>query len=118
VIFGANHGSTYSGSDSSSYNFAADYIRTASQADAALVEHWDFDLGGPLFDGKPTYCLDVGDIPTVMHDNAGNRARIEEKTREILALQAVPILLGGDDSVSIPFFCRLCGSWANLDLTD
>jgi agmatinase len=24
VIFGANHGSTYSGSDSSSYNFAAD----------------------------------------------------------------------------------------------
>ncbi|EHH13794.1 agmatinase protein [Mesorhizobium amorphae CCNWGS0123] len=38
-----------------------------------------------------------------MHDNAGNRARIEAKTREVLALPAVPILLGGDDSVVIPF---------------
>ena len=39
----------------------------------------------------------------LMHDNAGNRGRIEAKTREILALPAVPILLGGDDSVPIPF---------------
>ena len=38
-----------------------------------------------------------------MHDNAGNRARIEAKTREVLALPAVPILLGGDDSAPIPF---------------
>ena len=38
-----------------------------------------------------------------MHDNAGNRARIDAKTREVLALPAVPILLGGDDSVVISF---------------
>ncbi|MBA3447376.1 MAG: agmatinase [Pseudaminobacter sp.] len=103
VIFGAGHGSTYPGQDSSGYALAADAIRTASQCDAALVEHWDFDLGGPLFDGKPVCCIDAGDILTTMHDNEGNRARIEAKTREILALPAVPILLGGDDSVPIPF---------------
>lgn len=103
VIFGAGHGSTYPGKDSSGYALAADAIRAASQDDATLVEHWDFDLGGTLFDGKPVCCTDAGDIPTVMHDNAGNRARIEAKTREILALPAVPILLGGDDSVPIPF---------------
>jgi arginase family enzyme len=103
VIFGAGHGSTYPGKDSSGYALAADAIRAASQNDAALVEHWDFDLGGPLFDGKPVCCIDAGDIPTAMHDNAGNRARIEAKTREILALPAVPILLGGDDSLPIPF---------------
>ncbi len=38
-----------------------------------------------------------------MGDNDGNRARIEARTREILASSAVPILIGGDDSVPIPF---------------
>ncbi|WP_027142735.1 agmatinase [Mesorhizobium sp. WSM3626] len=103
VIFGAGHGSTYPGKDSGSHALAADAIRVASQGDAALIEHWDFDLGGPLFDGRPICCVDAGDILTTMHDNAGNRARIEAKTREVLSLPAVPILLGGDDSVVIPF---------------
>jgi agmatinase len=103
VIFGAGHGSTYPGSDSSGHTLAADAIRAASQDDAVLIEHWDFDLGGPLFNGKPICCIDAGDIPTMMHDNASNRARIEAKTREVLALPAIPILLGGDDSVPIPF---------------
>lgn len=94
----------YPGKDSSGYALAADAIRAASQDDAPLLEHWDFDLGGPLFDGEPICCIDAGDISTTMHDNAGNRARIEAKTREVLALPAVPILLGSDDSVPIPFF--------------
>jgi len=103
VIFGAGHGSTYPGKDSSGHALAADAIRAASQDDAPLVGHWDFDLGGPLFDGKPVCCIDAGDISTILHDNAENRARIEARTREVLALPAVPILLGGDDSVVIPF---------------
>ena len=109
VIFGAGHGSTYPGKDSSGYALAADAIRTASQDDATLVGNWDFDLGGPLFDGRPICCTDSGDVPTTMHDNAANRARIEAKTREILALGAVPILLGGDDSVPIPFLAGFAG---------
>lgn len=103
VIFGAGHGSTYPRQDSSSHALAANAIRTASQEDAGLVEHWDFDLGGPLFDGKPVSCIDAGDLPTTLHDNAGNRAVIEAKTREVLGLTAVPILLGGDCSVTFPF---------------
>ncbi|RWX20045.1 agmatinase [Rhizobium hidalgonense] len=103
VIFAAAHGTTYPGKDSSGYALAAGAIRTASQIDAGLVEHWDFDLGGPLFGGKPISCIDAGDVETTMHDNIGNRARIEAKTRELLALPAIPILLGGDCSVTIPF---------------
>ncbi|WP_027684687.1 agmatinase [Rhizobium leguminosarum] len=103
VIFAAAHGSTYPGKDSSGYALAADAIRAASQDDASLVEHWDFDLGGPLFDGRPVSCIDAGDIPTTLHDNAGNRARIEAKTRDVLSMPAVPILVGGDCSVTIPF---------------
>ncbi|RWC40411.1 MAG: agmatinase [Mesorhizobium sp.] len=103
VIFGAGHGSTYPGKDSSGHALAADAIRAASQDDAALIGHWDFDLGGPLFDGNPVCCIDAGDILTTMHDNAGNRARIVAKMREILALPAVPILIGGDCSMTVPF---------------
>lgn len=109
VIFGAGHGTTYPGKDSSGYALAADAIRAASQDDAPLVGHWDFDLGGPLFDGKPVCCIDAGDISTTMHANTDNRASIEEKTREVLALSAVPILLGGDDSVPIPFLAGFAG---------
>ena len=104
VIFGAGHGTTYPGKDSGGYALAPGAIRAASQDDAALVAHWDFDLGGPLFDGGPVSCIDGGDVPTTPHDNAANRAAIEARTREILAMPAVPILLGGDDSVPIPFF--------------
>jgi agmatinase len=103
VIFGAGHGSTYPGKDSNGYTLAANAIRAVSQDDAPLVKHWDFDLGGPLFNGNPVSCTDDGDIPTNLRDNEGNRALIEAKTREILALPSVPILLGGDDSVVIPF---------------
>jgi agmatinase len=103
VIFGTGHGSTYPGKDSGGHALAAEAIRAASQSDAELVEHWDFDLGGPLFNGKPGCCIDVGNVKTIMHENAGNRDRIEAKTREVLALPAVPILLGGDCSVTIPF---------------
>ncbi len=103
VIFGAPHGSPYPGEDNSGHEAAADAICAASQDDAPLVEHWDFDLGGPLFDGGPLSCIDRGNVPTVAGDGAGNRALIEAKTREILASSAVPIMLGGDDSVVIPF---------------
>ena len=103
VILSAAHGSTYPGKNSSGYALAADAVRAASQEDADLIEHWDFDLGGPLFAGGPVSCVDVGEIETIMHDNEGNRARIEAKTREILALSAVPMLLGGDCSVTFPF---------------
>ncbi|WP_188855165.1 arginase family protein [Aureimonas glaciei] len=103
VIFGAGHGSTYPGKDSTAHARAADAIRAASKADAGLLTHWDFDLGGPLFPDGLVACVDSGDLPTAMHDNAGNRALIEARTRAVLAEGAVPILLGGDDSVVIPF---------------
>lgn len=104
VLFGATYGSYYPGADSSGYAQAAAAIRTASEEDAGLIENWDFDLDGPLFDGNAPSCIDVGDLPTTMRDNARNRSVIEAKTREILSAPAVPIMIGGDDSVPIPFF--------------
>lgn len=108
VIFGAGHGSAYPGRDSLSAS-AAGAIRAASQDDAPLMAHWDFDLGGPLFGDGPVSCVDVGDVATAAGDSAGNRAAIEAKTAEVLASGAVPILLGGDDSVVIPFLAGFAG---------
>jgi agmatinase len=109
VLFGAAYGTTYPGKDSSGYALAAAAIRAASQDDAPLIDHWDFDLGGPLFADGPVSCIDAGDIPTVADDNPGNRDRIEAMTREILERSCVPILMGGDDSVPIPFLGGFAG---------
>jgi agmatinase len=109
VLFGAGFGSAYPGSDDTGHALAADAIRAASQEDAPLIDHFDFDLGGPLFDGKPVSCIDIGNIKTTHHDNAANRARIEAQTRQVLDQKAVPILLGGDCSVTIPFLSAFAG---------
>ena len=109
VIFGAGHGSAYPGSGDTGHALAANAIRAASQDDAPLIDHFDFDLGGPLFDGKPVCCVDIGDLDTIHHDNAGNRAKIEAQTRAVLDQNAVPILLGGDCSVTIPFLSAFAG---------
>jgi agmatinase len=109
VLFGAGFGSAYPGSDDTGHALAADAIRAASQEDAPLIDHFDFDLGGPLFDGKPVSCIDIGNINTTHHDNAGNCGRIEAQTRQVLDEKAVPILLGGDCSVTIPFLSAFAG---------
>jgi len=103
VLFGAAYGTTYPGKDSGGYALAAEAIRQASQEDAALIDHWDFDLGGPLFNGGDVSCVDIGMIETHPNDNAGNRSRIKDQTRNVLADAATPVLIGGDDSVPIPF---------------
>lgn len=108
MIFGAGHGSAYPGRPSRSVTAAA-AIRAASRDDAPLVGHWDFDLGGPLFGDEPVSCVDIGDVATAAEDGAGNRAAIAAQTAEVLDESAVPILLGGDDSVVIPFLAGFAG---------
>lgn len=103
ALFGAPHGSTYPGADPSGFAGAAAAIRAASLDDAQFLDSHDFDLGGPLFARGEPCCIDAGNLPTSVSDNAGNRRLIEEKTRAILAAGATPIMIGGDDSVPIPF---------------
>ncbi|MCM5557424.1 arginase family protein [Pleomorphomonas sp. JP5] len=108
MIFGASHGSAYPGRPSRSATAAA-AIRAASADEAPLIGHWDFDLGGPLFGDEPVSCVDIGDVATAAEDVAGNRAAIAAQTAEVLAESAIPILLGGDDSVVIPFLAGFAG---------
>jgi agmatinase len=80
---------------------APEAIRRASSTYSSHRQHWNFDLGGVAI---PTgsIVLDGGDVSWDEHDAAGNRERITAVCRQILAIGAVPIVLGGDDSIPIP----------------
>lgn len=76
-------------------------IRVAGAAYAANLEHMNFDLGGPVFPGRVT-AMDAGDLPQDEADPVGNRARIFGAVSLCLDRGAVPVLIGGDDSLPIP----------------
>ncbi len=76
-------------------------IRAAGAAYAANLAHVDFDLGGPVFPAVVD-AVDAGDLPQDPEDAAGNRARIFGAVSQVLDRGAVPVLIGGDDSLPIP----------------
>jgi agmatinase len=78
-------------------------IRAAMAPYSATTTHYDFDLGGPWLGSNPS-CVDCGDLPIDEADAAGNRTRIRSAVSTLLDHEAIPIVLGGDDSVPIPLF--------------
>ena len=105
VIVGASHGSPYKPGEVSHAAHGPEALRKASDGFARQLQQYDFDLGATLFAGGDTRgAVDAGDIETSPGDPDGNRARIEAAIRAILDAGAVPILLGGDDSVPVPAF--------------
>jgi agmatinase len=108
TIFGAPHGTPYPGIDNRIHQASPDAFRKALAEDALWLDHWDFDLGGPLLrDGVAV--ADLGNLPTKSKDGPGNRKLIEACTRRILDAGAIPIMFGGDDSVPIPFISAFSG---------
>jgi agmatinase len=83
---------------------APEAIRNRSQRLARFATHHDFDLDGPMLPPDSAYrVVDAGDVPGTPEDGAGNSAATEAVVRQLLGAGAVPLLLGGDDSVPIPF---------------
>jgi agmatinase len=78
-------------------------IRAAIAGYASNLHHVDFDLGGPIFPDAVA-AVDAGDLACGEADPAANRAAIREAVATIVARGAVPIVIGGDDSVPIPVF--------------
>jgi agmatinase len=66
-------------------------------------DHCDFDLGGRMIPEGMTV-VDCGDLAYDAADAAGNRERIGSAITRILDAGAVPVVLGGDDSIPIPMF--------------
>ncbi|WP_137391137.1 arginase family protein [Rhodoligotrophos defluvii] len=79
-----------------------DALRAAAAPLAANRSHYDFDSGGPLFPSGAVAAVDCGNLPFDEKDAAGNREIIRNAISTIRRRGAVPIVLGGDDSIPIP----------------
>lgn len=103
VLFGAPHGTPYLNIDNEPFASAPKALRAALQEDARWLDHWDFDLGGPLLGDGTFKVADAGNLTTSPLDGSGNRQLIKRATAEILDAGAIPLMIGGDDSIPIPF---------------
>jgi agmatinase len=63
---------------------------------------WDFDLAGTLLGGSGMRAVDAGDLEGDQGQGERNRDAAYRAVRAILDAGAVPLVLGGDDSVPIP----------------
>lgn len=84
-------------------------IRQSSQRYGRFFDHYDIDLGGPILNGRPIRIVDCGDVYGTADGGAENHLRTEEAIRLIRSRGAVPIVLGGDDSIPIPIMRGLDG---------
>ncbi|CAB1074080.1 arginase [Alkalispirochaeta odontotermitis] len=105
AILGIPYGDPYSMEEvSSDSSNAPAAIRRESQRLSIGLNQWDFDLGGPLFDGQNIRVVDCGDIPGDPADIKGHYRTAEAVVKAILSRKALPVILGGDHGVPIPVF--------------
>jgi agmatinase len=104
IIFGASDATPHDPGQASHAAAAPDAIRSALASYAADLARWDFDQGSPMLDTASLRVLDHGNLPTNPAKPEENRAMIAAAAKAVLAAGAVPVVLGGDDSVPIPFF--------------
>ncbi len=88
-------------------------IRAGSADYAANLHHMNFDLGGQTFPGR--LAADAGDLP-IVDDAAANRAMIRSAVAAVLDRGAVPVLVGGDDSLPIPMLQAFEGRGKRLTI--
>ncbi len=103
VVFGAPHGTPYRDIDNVPFAAAPDALRRTLEDDARWLDHWDFDLDGPLLGEGEFKVADAGNLGTSATDGEGNRELIRQATARIVGAGAIPVMLGGDDSTPIPF---------------
>ena len=80
---------------------APDEVRRASWTYSSTTAHMNFDLGRQAIPDAARV-VDLGNVEWDPSDFAGNRERIRATVAAVLAAGAVPIVLGGDDSIPIP----------------
>ncbi len=128
AILGIPHGVAYPGPGlTAGCADAPVAVRERSARLAAFVDHHDFDLDGPMVPPEAGLrIVDLGDVDGSPADGAGNQQRADAAVRATLNAGAVPIVLGGDDSVPIPVLRAYAGReplWvmqvdAHLDFRD
>ena len=86
---------------------APDAIRKAIGYMANNIDRYNFDIGGPIFPKGSKPAGDYGNIPFSETNFSENRSVIRATVAKALKAGAVPIVVGGDDSVPIPMLDAL-----------
>jgi len=108
AILGIPYGAPYGDDDiPNDQSTAPAAVRRESKRLCLGLDHWDFDLDGPLFDGHAIRVVDCGDIPGNPADTKQHYQMAEDAVRKIVEQDACPIILGGDHGVPIPVFQAL-----------
>lgn len=81
---------------------APDALRRATGALTSNLDRYNFDIGGPTFPNPSHRPVDCGNLPYDPADFSTNRDAIKQAITTILGKGAVPVMIGGDDSVPIP----------------
>jgi len=103
AFLGIPYGSAYSFEDiTNDQSRMPSAMRQASDRIVRSLERYDFDLGGPLYDGRNIRTVDCGDVRTDILDLKSHVGRAEQAVRKILKAGALPIVLGGDHAIPIP----------------
>ncbi|WP_050468871.1 agmatinase [Herbaspirillum chlorophenolicum] len=104
AVLGMPYGAAYSPADyNNDQTNAPTAIRQASDRVIRSPERYDFDIEGPLLQGRSDIrFVDCGDVPADLNDPRGHYARAEVATRKILKAGAIPIVLGGDHGITNP----------------
>jgi agmatinase len=76
------------------------FVRERSARFGRMLAHHDFDLGGPLAADGALPIVDCGDVESDPYDARGAAARATSAVRSVLVAGALPIVLGGDDSIT------------------
>jgi agmatinase len=99
-VLGVDHATPYDPGKPSHSAGAPAALRAALSGYNRLPDHYDFDIGGR----RPDTAVDCGDVPSDPADPSSNREAITRAVRALLDASAIPVVLGGDDSVPIPMF--------------
>ncbi len=90
--------------------FAPTAVRAESGRISTGPDHYDFDLGGTMLDGREVSVVDCGDVPGDHLAPTSHYARAEAAARKIIGAGAMIITIGGDHGVPIPVFRAFEGS--------
>jgi len=111
AILGIPHGSAYTpDAISNDQIHAPDAVRRITDRICRGLAHYDYDVGGPIYDNRALKVVDVGNVPYDIHTHRGGHYdRAEQAVRKILAAGAMPVTIGGDHGIPIPIFRALDG---------
>jgi len=110
AILGVPFGMPYDASSmANDQSTAPDIIRqTPKKIDIEYTKnHYDWDLGGHLFDGKDISVVDCGNVRADAADHKAHYRYAELAARQIFASGAILVTLGGDHGVPIPIMRAL-----------